>query len=107
MGARLPSRVDIACATKVLGNSPISAKSMRTILFFSSTPKLLMSGLDCVNIRRSSLILTGDTRFLIWTERFVYACPGLHVSEWCILEKIQPWTHCIQIRLQDIDARER
>ena len=98
MGARLPSRVDIVCATKVLGNSP-TAKSMRTVLFFSSTPKLLMSGLDCVNIRRSSLILTGDTRFLMWTGRFVHACPGLQVSEWCILEKIQAWTHCIQIPL--------
>lgn len=107
MGARLPSGVDIVCATKVSGNSCISPKSMRTVLFFSSTPKLLMSMSDCVNIRRSSLILTGDTWFLIWSGRFVYACPRLHVSERCLLEKIQAWMHCIQVPLQGIDARER
>ena len=98
IGARRFSE-DMVSATKVSGNSPISAKSIRTVFPCSSTPKLLGCMSDWVNMRRSPLISTGDTCFWAWVESTVYAWPRLHVSERRMLEKIKARTHLVHVPL--------
>lgn len=89
-GARRFSEA-MVCATKVSGNSAISAKSMRTVFPCWSTPKLLGCMSDWVNMRRSPRISTGDSCFWAWVESSVYAWPRLHViiSERWMLEKMK------------------
>jgi hypothetical protein len=57
--------------TKVSGNSPISAKSIKTVFSCWSTPKLLGCMSDWVNMRQSPLISMGDSCFWACREKRV------------------------------------
>src|SRR5260221_5478112 len=99
IGARRFSE-NMVYATKVSGNSPISAKSIRTVFPCGSTPKLLGCMTDWVNMRRSSRISTGDSSFWAWVESSnVYARPRLHVSERWIVETMEARTHHVHVAL--------
>ena len=92
--------VNMVYATNVSGNSPISAKSIRTVFPCWSTPKLLGCMSDWVNMRRSSRISTGDRRFWAWVESSnVYAWPRLHVSERWMVQKMKARTHLVHVAL--------
>ena len=60
---------------KRFGNSPMSLKSIKTVLPFSSTPKLESSMSDWVNMSRSPLRLRRDTFCWARTESKPYARP--------------------------------
>ena len=98
IGARRFSE-DMVYATNVAGNSPISAKSNRTVFPCWSTPKLLGCMSDWVNMRRSSLISTEDSCFLASVESNVYAWPRFHVGERRMVENIKARTHLAHVPL--------
>ena len=88
IGARRFSE-DMVYATKVSGNSPISAKSIKTVFPYWSSPKLLGCMSDWVNMRLSPLISMGDTCFWAWVSSKVHDWNRLHVSEWWTPEKMK------------------
>lgn len=67
------SSEDNVRATKDSGNTPSVPKSIKTVLPFSSTPKLESSMSDWANIRHSPSILTRGVCFLPACESKPYA----------------------------------
>jgi len=70
----------IVCATKVSGNSPIAAKSIRTVFPCWSTPKLLGCMSDWVSMRRSPNISTRDSSFVDVLEKMKARTHLVHVT---------------------------